>query len=160
MAGFAGAARRVVPDRQSLTTGIISMTGGTDTCYQRIGVVAAAVYVTGISTDIGIGAVAFRASQLRPVHIGDMPRMKTAADLDRISGQSAVAGITGKLSDRIPIRGLAGIGRIMTVDGTGAGGPGYNVDCELDGKNQYHESNIFFVYPHHFSLHTGTFANF
>lgn len=24
-------------------------------------------------------------------------------------------------------------------DGTGAGGPGYTIDCELDGDNQYHE---------------------
>jgi peptidyl-prolyl cis-trans isomerase B (cyclophilin B) len=27
-------------------------------------------------------------------------------------------------------------------DGTGAGGPGYYVDCELDGKNQYHERGV------------------
>jgi peptidyl-prolyl cis-trans isomerase B (cyclophilin B) len=24
-------------------------------------------------------------------------------------------------------------------DGTGAGGPGYSIDCELDGDNQHHE---------------------
>lgn len=24
-------------------------------------------------------------------------------------------------------------------DGTGAGGPGYNIKCELDGENQYHD---------------------
>tara|TARA_R110000823_G_C15673837_1_gene473442 strand:+ start:166 stop:603 length:438 start_codon:yes stop_codon:yes gene_type:complete len=26
--------------------------------------------------------------------------------------------------------------------GTGAGGPGYNIDCELDGNNQYHDEGI------------------
>ena len=27
-------------------------------------------------------------------------------------------------------------------DGTGAGGPGYNIDCELDGDNQYHDKGV------------------
>lgn len=27
-------------------------------------------------------------------------------------------------------------------DGTGAGGPGYTIDCELDGENQYHERGV------------------
>ena len=27
-------------------------------------------------------------------------------------------------------------------DGTGAGGPGYSIDCELDGDNQYHEKGV------------------
>jgi len=27
-------------------------------------------------------------------------------------------------------------------DGTGAGGPGYEIDCELDGGNQYHERGV------------------
>ena len=27
-------------------------------------------------------------------------------------------------------------------DGTGAGGPGYSIDCELDGENQYHERGV------------------
>lgn len=27
-------------------------------------------------------------------------------------------------------------------DGTGAGGPGYNIDCELDGDNQYHDRGV------------------
>ncbi|MBI9035618.1 MAG: peptidylprolyl isomerase [Bacteroidales bacterium] len=27
-------------------------------------------------------------------------------------------------------------------DGTGAGGPGYSIKCELDGKNQYHERGV------------------
>ena len=27
-------------------------------------------------------------------------------------------------------------------DGTGAGGPGYSIDCELDGNNQYHEKGV------------------
>ncbi|MBL1231720.1 MAG: peptidyl-prolyl cis-trans isomerase [Flavobacteriales bacterium] len=27
-------------------------------------------------------------------------------------------------------------------DGTGAGGPGYSIDCELDGKNQYHDRGV------------------
>ena len=27
-------------------------------------------------------------------------------------------------------------------DGTGAGGPGYHIDCELDGDNQYHERGV------------------
>lgn len=27
-------------------------------------------------------------------------------------------------------------------DGTGAGGPGYNIDCELDGENQYHDRGV------------------
>lgn len=27
-------------------------------------------------------------------------------------------------------------------DGTGAGGPGYSIDCELDGDNQYHERGV------------------
>lgn len=27
-------------------------------------------------------------------------------------------------------------------DGTGAGGPGYHIDCELDGENQYHERGV------------------
>ena len=27
-------------------------------------------------------------------------------------------------------------------DGTGAGGPGYNIDCELDGGNQYHDRGV------------------
>ena len=26
--------------------------------------------------------------------------------------------------------------------GTGAGGPGYNIKCELDGENQYHDRGI------------------
>jgi peptidyl-prolyl cis-trans isomerase B (cyclophilin B) len=26
--------------------------------------------------------------------------------------------------------------------GTGAGGPGYTIDCELDGENQYHERGV------------------
>ncbi len=26
--------------------------------------------------------------------------------------------------------------------GTGAGGPGYTIDCELDGKNQYHDKGV------------------
>lgn len=26
--------------------------------------------------------------------------------------------------------------------GTGAGGPGYHIDCELDGDNQYHERGV------------------
>ncbi len=27
-------------------------------------------------------------------------------------------------------------------DGTGAGGPGYKIDCELDGENQYHDTGV------------------
>lgn len=27
-------------------------------------------------------------------------------------------------------------------NGTGAGGPGYNIDCELDGDNQHHERGV------------------
>ena len=27
-------------------------------------------------------------------------------------------------------------------DGTGAGGPGYTIDCELDGENQYHDKGV------------------
>lgn len=27
-------------------------------------------------------------------------------------------------------------------DGTGAGGPGYSIDCELDGDNQHHERGV------------------
>lgn len=27
-------------------------------------------------------------------------------------------------------------------DGTGAGGPGYTIDCELDGDNQHHERGV------------------
>ena len=27
-------------------------------------------------------------------------------------------------------------------DGTGMGGPGYNIDCELDGENQYHDKGV------------------
>jgi len=27
-------------------------------------------------------------------------------------------------------------------EGTGAGGPGYTIDCELDGDNQYHEKGV------------------
>jgi len=27
-------------------------------------------------------------------------------------------------------------------DGTGAGGPGYNIDCELDGENQFHDRGV------------------
>jgi peptidyl-prolyl cis-trans isomerase B (cyclophilin B) len=27
-------------------------------------------------------------------------------------------------------------------DGNGAGGPGYNIDCELDGDNQYHDKGV------------------
>lgn len=27
-------------------------------------------------------------------------------------------------------------------DGTGAGGPGYEIDCELDGDNQYHDKGV------------------
>lgn len=26
--------------------------------------------------------------------------------------------------------------------GTGVGGPGYNIDCELDGDNQYHDRGV------------------
>ena len=27
-------------------------------------------------------------------------------------------------------------------DGTGAGGPGYTIDCELSGENQYHDKGV------------------
>jgi len=27
-------------------------------------------------------------------------------------------------------------------NGNGAGGPGYNIDCELDGDNQYHDKGV------------------
>ncbi|MBT4969116.1 MAG: peptidylprolyl isomerase, partial [Bacteroidetes bacterium] len=27
-------------------------------------------------------------------------------------------------------------------NGTGAGGPGYQIDCELDGDNQYHDRGV------------------
>jgi len=27
-------------------------------------------------------------------------------------------------------------------DGSGAGGPGYSIDCELDGENQYHDRGV------------------
>lgn len=27
-------------------------------------------------------------------------------------------------------------------DGTGVGGPGYKIDCELDGENQYHDRGV------------------
>lgn len=27
-------------------------------------------------------------------------------------------------------------------NGTGAGGPGHNIDCELDGENQYHDRGV------------------
>ena len=27
-------------------------------------------------------------------------------------------------------------------DGTGAGGPGYSIDCELNGENQYHDRGV------------------
>src|SRR5690554_2222288 len=27
-------------------------------------------------------------------------------------------------------------------DGTGAGGPGYTIDCELEGENQFHERGV------------------
>ncbi|MEQ8521985.1 MAG: peptidylprolyl isomerase, partial [Vicingaceae bacterium] len=26
--------------------------------------------------------------------------------------------------------------------GTGMGGPGYSIDCELDGENQYHDKGV------------------
>lgn len=27
-------------------------------------------------------------------------------------------------------------------DGTGAGGPGYSIDCELEGENQFHDKGV------------------
>lgn len=27
-------------------------------------------------------------------------------------------------------------------NGTGAGGPGYQIDCELDGENQFHDTGV------------------
>ena len=27
-------------------------------------------------------------------------------------------------------------------EGTGAGGPGYHIDCELDGENQFHDKGV------------------
>jgi peptidyl-prolyl cis-trans isomerase B (cyclophilin B) len=27
-------------------------------------------------------------------------------------------------------------------EGTGVGGPGYNIDCELDGENQFHDKGV------------------
>lgn len=27
-------------------------------------------------------------------------------------------------------------------DGTGAGGPGYEIECELEGENQYHDKGV------------------
>lgn len=27
-------------------------------------------------------------------------------------------------------------------DGTGGGGPGYSIDCELEGENQYHDKGV------------------
>ena len=27
-------------------------------------------------------------------------------------------------------------------NGTGSGGPGYSIDCELDGENQYHDKGV------------------
>ena len=27
-------------------------------------------------------------------------------------------------------------------EGTGVGGPGYSIDCELDGENQYHDKGV------------------
>lgn len=27
-------------------------------------------------------------------------------------------------------------------NGTGAGGPGYSIDCELDGENQFHDKGV------------------
>lgn len=27
-------------------------------------------------------------------------------------------------------------------EGTGAGGPGYTINCELDGENQYHDKGV------------------
>ena len=27
-------------------------------------------------------------------------------------------------------------------DGTGTGGPGYSIDCELDGENQFHDKGV------------------
>ena len=38
-------------------------------------------------------------------------------------------------------------------DGTGRGGPGYKIDCELDGGNQYHDRGV--ISMAHAGRHTG-----
>lgn len=38
-------------------------------------------------------------------------------------------------------------------NGTGTGGPGYNIDCETDGENQYHDRGVLSMA--HAGLNTG-----
>ncbi|HHH50083.1 MAG TPA: peptidylprolyl isomerase [Saprospiraceae bacterium] len=38
-------------------------------------------------------------------------------------------------------------------NGTGTGGPGYQIDCELDGENQYHDRGVLSMA--HAGRHTG-----
>ena len=61
---------------------------------------------------------------------------KTVANFVKLSKDGYYDGLTfHRVIPNFVIRGGC-------PDGTGAGGPGYSIDCELDGENQHHDRGV------------------
>lgn len=70
------------------------------------------------------------------VEFYDKDAPKTVANFTKLAKEGFYDGLTfHRVIPEFVIQGGC-------PDGTGAGGPGYSIDCELDGDNQYHDRGV------------------
>ena len=70
------------------------------------------------------------------VALYDLDAPKTVANFVKLSESGFYTGL--KWHRVIPDFVIQG----GCPNGTGAGGPGYQIDCELDGENQFHDTGV------------------
>lgn len=70
------------------------------------------------------------------VEFYDKDAPKTVANFVKLSKEGFYDGLTfHRVIPNFVVQGGC-------PDGTGGGGPGYSIDCELDGDNQYHDRGV------------------
>ena len=70
------------------------------------------------------------------VALYDLEAPKTVANFVKLAESGFYTGL--KWHRVIPDFVIQGV----CPNGTGAGGPGYQIDCELDGENQFHDTGV------------------
>ena len=71
-----------------------------------------------------------------PVEFYENDAPKTVANFIKLSKEGYYDGLTfHRVIPDFVVQGGC-------PNGTGAGGPGYSIDCELDGENQYHDKGV------------------
>ena len=70
------------------------------------------------------------------VNFYDKDAPKTVANFVKLSKEGFYNGLT--FHRVFPVFVIQG----GCPNGTGAGGPGYSIDCELDGENQFHDRGV------------------